>query len=293
MKKPFILSSLLFLVGCSYDEKTFENLTEDGEIAKAYLEEQGFEVVGYNGESVLRFKEADFETGSFEGKFWTVQPVKPDAYYDKSLPYISFIVKNHPFDEQSKKQQTSVNVLLHDKKVIGGTSFPDIKAGVGGVHSLSGKCVETSKVGYGNPQATMNKEMPEDFNFSLIYGTYGKKQIDTFNDVVVKDLVADGTIEANIALTKEEKQAIYNEMLKMNIMGDLDLNKGKECMVEPPSRTEWVIQINGETKKISYNSYCDYPPDVLNLIKLQDFIHSLVSSKKEYLDLPASNGYYE
>ena len=139
IKKLFILCSLLFLVGCSNDEKTFENLTEDGEIAKAYLEEQGFEVVGYNGESVLRFKEADFETGSFEEKFWSVQPVKPDAYYDKSLPCISFIVKNHPFDEKKKKKQTLVYVLLHDKKVIGGTSFPDIKAGVGGVHPLEGK----------------------------------------------------------------------------------------------------------------------------------------------------------
>ena len=48
MKKLFILSSLLFLVGCSYDEKPFENLTEDGEIAKAYLEEQGYEVVRYD-----------------------------------------------------------------------------------------------------------------------------------------------------------------------------------------------------------------------------------------------------
>ena len=139
----------------------------------------------------------------------------------------------------------------------------------------------------------MSTEMPEDFNFSLTYGTYGKKQIDTFRDVVVKDLVADGTIEANIALTNEEKQAIYNEMFNMNIMGDLDLDKGRECGVEPPSITKWVIEMSGETKKISYESYCDYPPDVLNLIELKDFIHTLVSSKKEYLDLPASNGYYQ
>ena len=118
MKKLIMLCSLLFLVGCSNDEKTFEKLTEDGEIAKAYLEEQGYEVVGYKGESVLIFKEADFKTDSFEEKFWSVQPVKPDAYYDKSLPYISFIVKNHPFDEQAKKKQTLVYVLLHDKKVI-------------------------------------------------------------------------------------------------------------------------------------------------------------------------------
>ena len=139
MKKLLILCSLLCLSGCSNDEKTFENLTEDGEIAKAYLEEKGYEVVRYEGKSVLYFKEDEFETGSFEEKFWSVQPVKPDAYYDKSLPYISFVVKNHPFDEQSKKKQTLVYVLLHDKKVIGGTSFPDIKAGVGGFKSLHGK----------------------------------------------------------------------------------------------------------------------------------------------------------
>ena len=147
--------------------------------------------------------------------------------------------------------------------------------------------------GCDNTQEVMTEEMPEDFNFSLTYGTYGKKKIDTFQDIVVKDLVEDGTIEANIALTNEEKQAIYDEMYNMNIMGDLDLNKGRECEVKPPSITKWVIKMNGEMKKISYESYCDYPPDVLNLIKLEDFIHTLVSSKKEYLDLPASNGYYE
>lgn len=138
LKKLFILCSLLFLIGCSKDEKTFENLTEDGEIAKAYLEEQGYEVVGYNGESVLYFKEADFKTGSFEEKFWSVQPVKPDAYYEKSLSYVSFVVKNHPLDKQSEKNQTLVSVLLYDHKVIGGTSLPDINASVGGFHSLNG-----------------------------------------------------------------------------------------------------------------------------------------------------------
>ncbi|MGY3717351.1 hypothetical protein ACWE42_17715 [Sutcliffiella cohnii] len=48
--------------------------------------------------------------------------------------------------------------------------------------------------------------MPEDFHFSLIYGTYGKQKIDTFDDVVVKDLVLDGTIKANISLTMGEKK---------------------------------------------------------------------------------------
>lgn len=70
-----------------------------------------------------------------------------------------------------------------------------------------------------------NQKIPEDFNFSLTYGTYGNQKIDTFNNVVVKDLVEDGTIEASISLTKKEKQAIYGEMMKIDIMGELNLDE--------------------------------------------------------------------
>jgi hypothetical protein len=53
-----------------------------------------------------------------------------------------------------------------------------------------------------------NGDMPDDINFSLTYGSYGKQKIDTFKDVVVKDLVEDGTIEANIALSDEEMKIV-------------------------------------------------------------------------------------
>ena len=146
-------------------------------------------------------------------------------------------------------------------------------------------------VGCDNTQV-MTEEMPEDFNFSLTYGTYGKQKIDTFRNIVVKDLIADGTIKANIALTKEEKQAIYNEMKKINIMGDLKLDEAKECHLEPPSETKWIIHMNGKTKRFSYKNFCDYQQNILGLIELEHFIDELVSKKKEYLDLPERNGGY-
>ena len=45
--------------------------------------------------------------------------------------------------------------------------------------------------GCDNTQEFMSTEMPEDFNFSLTYGRYGKNQIDTFRliDVVERDSV--------------------------------------------------------------------------------------------------------
>ena len=147
-------------------------------------------------------------------------------------------------------------------------------------------------VGCDNAEEVMPEEMPEDFNFSLTYDTYGKQKIDTFRDIVVKDLIADGTIKAKIALTKKEKQAIYNEMKKINIMGDLKLDETKECRLEPPSETKWVIHMNGKTKRFSYKTFCEYPQNILSLIELERFIDELVSKKKEYLDLPERNGGY-
>jgi hypothetical protein len=137
------------------------------------------------------------------------------------------------------------------------------------------------------------QDMPEDFDFILSYGTYGKQKIDTFKDVVVKDLVEDGVFEANISLTEEEMKQIHHEMVKINVMGELDLEEDKECNVEPPSISVWEIHMDGNTKSFSYQSYCDYPEDALKLLKLEEYIHNIVSTKEEYKELPESRGGYE
>ncbi|TXC90959.1 hypothetical protein FS935_08615 [Metabacillus litoralis] len=143
--------------------------------------------------------------------------------------------------------------------------------------------------GYTNSQ---NNSMPDDFNFSLNYGINGKQKIDTFNNVVVKDLVEDGTKEANILLTKREKQIIYDEMIKLDIMGELNLEEEKECETQPSSLSKWNIHMNGETKSFNYTTFCEIPDDALNLIRLEDFIHSIISNKEEYKELPDANGAY-
>ncbi|MGD6781470.1 hypothetical protein [Sutcliffiella horikoshii] len=135
--------------------------------------------------------------------------------------------------------------------------------------------------------------MPADFEFSLTYGTYGKQKVDTFNDMIIKDLVIDGTIEAEIPLTVEEKNLTYNEMLKINIMGDLEIDRELQCAIEPPTFTSWHIQMNGQTKEFSYTSFCEYNGDAKNLMSLENYIHKLVAAKEEYQELPDSNGWYE
>ena len=81
---------------------------------------------------------------------------------------------------------------------------------------------------------SMPSEMPDDFNFSLSYGVEGKEKVDTFKNIVVKDLVEDGIIEAPITLDNDEMKSIYAEMADMNIMGELDLGKPQnQCGSEP------------------------------------------------------------
>ncbi|NLP49273.1 hypothetical protein [Bacillus sp. RO1] len=135
--------------------------------------------------------------------------------------------------------------------------------------------------------------MPTDFEFSLTYGTYGKQKVDTFNDTIIKDLVIDGTIEAEIPLTVEEKNLIYNEMIRINIMGDLDIDRELQCATEPPSFTSWHIKMSGETKEFSYTNFCEYNGDAKNLMNLENYIHKIVVAKEEYQELPDLNGGYE
>ena len=143
-----------------------------------------------------------------------------------------------------------------------------------------------------NINETSHKEMPKDFNFTLSYGVMGKQKIDTFENLVVKDLVEDGLIEANISFTDQEMSEIHSKMMKINVMGELDLNKDNSCSSEPEIISVWTIQMKGETKSFNFNSFCDVSIDIERLRKLENFITDLMEQKEAYKKLPPSNGAY-
>ena len=130
---------MMFLVACSNDEDTLRDLSSNAEIAKAYLEQHGYKVIQFNKEKELIFTKEQLEDkNSFESKFWAVQSIEPDAFFNEPLQLVTFTVKNHPQDKHSNKKQTVVSVLMDEQDVIGGTSIPDIKASVGGFNPLHG-----------------------------------------------------------------------------------------------------------------------------------------------------------
>ncbi|MGF2617494.1 hypothetical protein FZC84_15385 [Rossellomorea vietnamensis] len=131
----------------------------------------------------------------------------------------------------------------------------------------------------------------DNFGFTLTYGTYGKQKVDTFEDVVVKDLVEDGIIEAKIALSEEEMKNIRKKMLDLDLMNDLQIT-AKECEVEPISVSKWYIEMDAESKKIEYNS-CNKGKEITEIKNLEEYVHNLVIEKDQYKTLPEANGFYE
>src|SRR3989304_5400296 len=54
--------------------------------------------------------------------------------------------------------------------------------------------------------------MPEDFNIYYSYGVGEKNLLDTKNNLYVKDMIYDPSINFTVTLSKDEKQEIYNSI---------------------------------------------------------------------------------
>ena len=112
-------------------------------MAKRYLEDQGYEVLSYEGERTKVFTRSDL-TKSPHKEFWEVQDIEPDIYLNKKLFLVDFLVKNHPLDYEFNEGKTNVTVMMWNKEVIGGTSFPYSKKKdlLGSDYSLDGRTNE-------------------------------------------------------------------------------------------------------------------------------------------------------
>ena len=58
----------------------------------------------------------------------------------------------------------------------------------------------------------------DEFNFELSWGPYGKKNINTFNDTITKDLMAAGIITTDYVLPEHVNKRIYNMLRDMEIL---------------------------------------------------------------------------
>jgi hypothetical protein len=154
LKKLLSIVIIVFFIqiiaGCS-ESHTVVKLTNEGKLAKSYLEEKGYKVLSYQGNQTYKFSKSNLATSPYNEQLWSVQKnIYPDDFLDKKIDIETFYVHNHPLDKMYKSAKdylgkTSVNVWIFKEKIIGGTSFPvfNKNAGiVGAPYSLEGKSGE-------------------------------------------------------------------------------------------------------------------------------------------------------
>lgn len=142
MKKPLYYLIFLLLCGCAQSDEQ-RPLTENARICKGFLEDKGYDVLSYEGERTRTYTISDL-TKLPAKEDWAVQSIEPEPYLNKEIHLVRFFVKGHPLDNEFQEGKTSVTVMMWNREVIGGTSFPYSKHNdlLGGSYSLYGKTSE-------------------------------------------------------------------------------------------------------------------------------------------------------
>ncbi|MDQ0061454.1 hypothetical protein [Paenibacillus harenae] len=133
--KVFIpIMAFVLLVACSgRNELPIERST-----AIAYIEEKGYKVISYEGQSSSYELTKEKLIRLPYMMYWGLMPFDPADYIGKTVNIEKFIVTNHPL----AKGKVDVYVYEVNSVPIGGTSFPHGDKSDGGYWSLEGKTLE-------------------------------------------------------------------------------------------------------------------------------------------------------
>ncbi|HBI03327.1 MAG TPA: hypothetical protein DDY49_04760 [Paenibacillaceae bacterium] len=137
----------------------------------------------------------------------------------------------------------------------------------------------------------MPKTMPADFAFKITFGVEGKNEINTFRNTITKDLLKGGKTSGTFTFTKEEMEAIYKKMKKINIIGHKELSPSPFYIQigEKPIATEhWEIRLDGHYIQLENKEYANKKTtkDAQQLLELHQWIFELVKQKDEFQKLP-------
>lgn len=138
------------------------------------------------------------------------------------------------------------------------------------------------------------------FNLLFKYGVALNNKLDTFNNTYTKDMIMAPSITADLALTNQEKQKIYDKMIEIDFFNYPDkfaitVPPGQIVgMVTPSSSYYFHVEYDSKKKDLSWDDNItnnDTKADKLReLIRL---IQDIVEAKDEYKRLPPPSGGYE
>jgi len=143
----------------------------------------------------------------------------------------------------------------------------------------------------------------DDSGFDLIfkYGVGARNELNTFEGTYTKDMVIDPPITADLSLTQEELDGIYQRMLEINFFEYPDtfsvfVEAGEDVAYFTPFSTYYFkILYDSKIKELwwSDNIFKAEDDEKANgLRELIKFIREIVESKEEYKNLPPARGGY-
>ncbi|MBU9712634.1 hypothetical protein [Evansella tamaricis] len=167
---------------------------------------------------------------------------------------------------------------------------------------------EDSHGGFENPRSNelksetddynMPEVRPESFNFHIQYGVNKRNEVNTFDHVIVKDLVMDGTASIEFYFSKEELDEIYEKFMKADVFSQKTFEVEMNCGMEPYEHYYLKVAIdeNGETYTAEYeftDQYCVLTEDGNKLKGIIQLINGMVRDTEEYQSLPPAEGGYD
>jgi hypothetical protein len=137
------------------------------------------------------------------------------------------------------------------------------------------------------------------FNFIFRYGVGAKNELNTFNGIYTKDMVADPSITVELSLSEEELDSIYEKMVEIDFFNYPDNftiivppNK-PHGIVTPYSSYYFKVQHDLEIKELWWADEIIYEAIQADKLKeLINLIRDIIESKDEYKSLPESKGGY-
>ncbi len=142
---------------------------------------------------------------------------------------------------------------------------------------------------------------PTESNFNLIfkYGVGAKNILDTFEGTYTKDMVMDPSITANLSLSEEELDRIYQKMVKIDFWSYPDKfsitpSPGESYGIVTPYYSYYFkVEYDSKIKELRWEDEITNEDDKADKLReLIKLIRDIIESKEEYQKLPAPTSGY-
>ena len=149
------------------------------------------------------------------------------------------------------------------------------------------------------PQQT-TETTESSFNLIFKYGVGARNVLNTFEQTYTKDMVIDSSITADLSLTKEELDTIYQKMTEIDFFDYPDtfsvVSDAEEIVgtITPYSSYYFKVEYDSNLKELWWNDniFPDYDEEAHKLRELIKLIREIIESKEEYKNLPPPTGGY-